>query len=221
MQFEYKVKYSDRKTLSILIKNSAVIVSAPLGMPLTEIERYLINKNDWILKKLNEQRAVGEQFSDFFSLKLLPYHGERFKYEFISNIKSVRITDGVIQFPIKPNKTREQTIIDWYKRTAKSELSLRLEFQAKRCDLSYSKFRLTNAKSKWGSCDSRQVVSLNWRLIMYSPIIIDYVIIHELCHTLHMNHSKQFWAEVGKRALHVNECKRYLKSYGQLINMFR
>lgn len=196
-------------------------MTAPFGMPKVEIERFLLQKNEWILKKLSEQRVASEKFSDFFSLKRLPYHGESLEYVFISNIKSAKIVDNVIQLPIKTNKSREQIITDFYKRTAKKELLERLNLQATRCNLQYNSFRLTNAKSKWGSCDAHRVISLNWRLIMYSTPVIDYVIIHELCHTVHMNHSKEFWAKVSQHVPHMNVYKKYLKLNGQLISMFR
>ena len=60
------------------------------------------------------------------------------------------------------------------------------------------KIKLTNAKCKWGSCNSKRVISLNWRLIMLSPELIDYVIVHELSHFIHPNHSSDFWSEVEK-----------------------
>ena len=80
-----------------------------------------------------------------------------------------------------------------YKKKARVELQKRLEELSTETGLKYTKFRLSSAKTRWGSCSSKDVISLNWRLVFMPPEVIDYVVIHELAHTKEKNHSKNFW----------------------------
>lgn len=80
---------------------------------------------------------------------------------------------------------------------AKEYLPYRLEYYAKLYGYSYEKCRLTHANTRWGSCSSNRTISLNIGLMKVPEKLRDYVILHELAHLNHMDHSKAFWAEVG------------------------
>lgn len=81
---------------------------------------------------------------------------------------------------------------------ARDYLPYRLEYYAKLYGYSYDKCRLTHANTRWGSCSSRRTISLNIGLMKLPEPLRDYVILHELAHLNHMDHSKAFWAEVGE-----------------------
>ncbi|MBR3332594.1 M48 family metallopeptidase [Candidatus Saccharibacteria bacterium] len=91
---------------------------------------------------------------------------------------------------------------------AKEYLPYRLEYYAKLYGYSYDKCRLTHANTRWGSCSSNKTISLNIGLMNVPEILRDYVILHELAHLNHMDHSKAFWAEVG---LHDKNYKMHEK----------
>ncbi|MCG7756220.1 MAG: M48 family metallopeptidase, partial [Nitrosomonas sp.] len=75
-------------------------------------------------------------------------------------------------------------------------------------------FRLSRAKTRWGSCNSRGLVTLNWRLIQLPLHLIDYVVAHELAHLIEMNHSKAFWRLVGAIYPDYQAARNMLKNYG-------
>ena len=99
------------------------------------------------------------------------------------------------------------------RKEAKSYLPRRLSFLAKEHGFSFARSKITHSSSRWGSCSSSGTISLNIGMMNLPFELIDYVIIHELCHTRHMNHSTKFWYEVAKfdphYKIHRNELKKY------------
>ena len=85
----------------------------------------------------------------------------------------------------------------WYRREAAAHLAARIEHYAPQLGVRPSRVTIRGQRSRWGSCSGRGTVSLNWRLMMAPSALADYVVVHELCHLRHMNHSPQFWAMVG------------------------
>lgn len=88
----------------------------------------------------------------------------------------------------------EMAVLQLVRRFAKDSLSCRVPYHAKRLGLAYSKLSVRDQSSRWGSCSSSRGISLNWRLVLLSPELQDYVILHELAHLTEMNHSHRFWA---------------------------
>ena len=119
------------------------------------------------------------------------------------------------KLPIKDPS--EQRARDYQKKQlmkrAKEYLPYRLEYYAKLYGYSYNKCRLTHANTRWGSCSSNKTISLNIGLMKVPEALRDYVILHELAHLNHMDHSSAFWAEVGSHDAHYKEHRRRLKMF--------
>lgn len=96
---------------------------------------------------------------------------------------------------------------------AKAYLPYRLEYYAKLYNYSYEKCRLTHANTRWGSCSSNRTISLNIGLMKVPEVLRDYVILHELAHLNHMDHSKAFWAEVGTHDKNYKTHEKKLKLF--------
>ena len=99
------------------------------------------------------------------------------------------------------------------RKKAKNDLPVRLEQLAAQCGFVYKKSRLSSAGTRWGSCSSQGTISLNIYLMSLPKELIDYVIIHELCHTKHMNHSPQFWQLVAAHCPEFKLLRRRLKQH--------
>ena len=112
---------------------------------------------------------------------------------------------------------REQRARDYQKKMlmkkAKEYLPYRLEYFAKLYGYSYKKCRLTHANTRWGSCSSSGTIALNIGLMKVPEVLRDYVILHELAHLNHMNHSKDFWAEVGSHDKNYKMHERRLRDF--------
>ncbi len=119
------------------------------------------------------------------------------------------------KLPIKD--PAEQRARDYQKKVlqkkAREYLPYRLDFFAKKFGYTYNKCRLTHANTRWGSCSSRKTISLNIGLMQVPEELRDYVILHELAHLNHMDHSKDFWTEVGqhdpKYKIHEKKLKHF------------
>ena len=98
-------------------------------------------------------------------------------------------------------------------RKAKDYLPYRLEYYAKLYGYDYERCRLSHAATRWGSCSSSGTISLNIGLMQVPKVLRDYVILHELAHLNHMDHSPQFWDEVGQRDPRYKEHRRKLKAF--------
>lgn len=119
------------------------------------------------------------------------------------------------KLPIKDPDT--QRARDYQKKLlmkeAKAYLPYRLEYYAKLYNYSYEKCRLTHANTRWGSCSSNRTISLNIGLMKVPEVLRDYVILHELAHLNHMDHSKAFWAEVGTHDKNYKAHEKRLKLF--------
>ncbi len=108
----------------------------------------------------------------------------------------------------------QQSLLPINKKEAKTVLTERLNFLAQKYRFSYNKLFIRNQKTRWGSCSSKNNISLNMNLVRLPQKLQDYVILHELVHTKHKNHSKKFWAEMDR---YVGDGKRLRKEMNSLL----
>ena len=226
MQFTYNnemiqvhIIRSKRKTVCMSVnKDGSVTVKAPLRYPTDkEISDFVEQKIDWILKR----RAIQEDREDMRLVRRFetdysfPYLGEErlvemqrgkkneFSYE---NGKIVIKTPfyGALEndYEAEENKVAieklQNDLKKWYKKQATDYITKRVEYYKDIVGVTVNSVSIKSRKSQWGSCDSNGDVTFSWRLVMARPEAIDYVVIHELCHRKHMDHSREFWNQVQK-----------------------
>lgn len=105
------------------------------------------------------------------------------------------------------------------KKRAKDQLLDRLNYLSEKHDYSYSKIRLSGAKTRWGSCSYKNTVSLNWKIMLAPPQVIDYLVVHELVHTKHKNHQRNFWNEVAQIHPTYKEDRKWLRDNAHLLSI--
>ena len=103
----------------------------------------------------------------------------------------------------------------WYRQQATQIIPERIKYFADSYPLNYEKIRITSARTRWGSCSPKNTLSFSWRLIMTPLEVVDYVVVHELAHTVHHNHSKRFWGLAEKILPNYKEWRKWLRRYGQ------
>lgn len=216
------IERSNRRTLSLsVLKDGNVVVKAPINMKDETINRFVEEKQAWIREKLFLINKTISKFDDVIHYKKFLLYGNRYSL-LLDNVKKIETNDKfqiLISNKVEPDKILK-TLKSWYKKVAKQILSERLAFIESRIKLKSNSLRIGDSKGRWGSCNSRGVICLNFRVIMLPPALIDYVIVHELCHLVEMNHSKAFWKLVSTFLPNVDNLKKAIKEYGFLLNLF-
>lgn len=207
---------SKRLSLKVEYPNR-VIVSAPKRFPKRIIDRFVEEHQSWISTQVRKIAAQHQQVETDNQLMIF---GK--KYQKTCNFNNNQrqgifiLQDQLqINFPdsiLKKNINKEIKL--FLKTTARTYLYKKTPLLAKKLKLSYSSLTLREQKSRWGSCSSKDSINLNWRLVHYPPAVIDYVIIHELAHLIHRNHSRYFWKMVAEHDPEYKEHRKYLKKYG-------
>lgn len=221
---DYKLIRSKRKTLTICIANGAVTVKAPMRTSVEHIVKFLNEKSDWIRKKLDEYEKKTDALADVISGASVMYHGQSYAVVPSEKHKRTALCDGKLCLPIKystDKQTAARAISAWFKRIAKVELGAALAETSAETGLKYKSFALTNARTKWGSCDGDCDIRLNWRLVMLDDVLTRYVLIHELAHTVHHNHGTEFWRLVKSYAPDYAATKKRLKAFSVLTSLYR
>ena len=112
---------------------------------------------------------------------------------------------------IQPLSEAEQRL---YRDKAREIFEQKVSYYAQMMGVSYGRIAIRDQKTRWGSCSSEKNLNFNWKLILAPPEVLDYVVVHELCHLKEMNHSKAFWDEVGKVMPEYETYKLWLKENG-------
>ena len=135
-------------------------------------------------------------------------------------VKDITLSGEYMIIPYGVNLDASQAIADWYRRQAEKVLLPRLKELSERYGLPYASHGLSGAYSYFGVCYMPSArILLNWRLLLYPMEVIDYVIVHELCHTLQSNHSKLFWQEVERRYPDYKRVRDWLKRNGKMVRI--
>ena len=118
------------------------------------------------------------------------------------------------------SRSRANTLFTaWYRRQARVLLEKRVPELASHYNLTYSRVRISSARTRWASCSSNGTLSFTWRLVMAPQPVIDYIIIHELAHLLERNHSSRYWATVQAMLPDYRRYVKWLKQNGHLLTL--
>ena len=215
------IERSKRKTLSLtVLKNGSVIVKAPINMRDEIITNFVESKQSWLHEKLSSIKATQNKFEDVISGKQVMIYGN--KYSVVkTDIKQIQTSNKFELFvPAKYEGEKQiKAITLWFKKLAKKVLAERLAFIEKRINLKSTSFKIGDSRGRWGSCNSYGNIIINYRVVMLPPSIIDYVLVHELCHLLELNHSKKFWQNVEKFLPNFEIQRKNIKEYGFLLGL--
>lgn len=176
-KFEYIIKKSRRTTISVQITpDQKLLVKAPAYTSIKEVEEFLREKRDWIIKQINRTKVTSQQAA---------------------------------QMGILSDKE-----IRKLKRDAKKIIPERVEYYAKLSGITYNRIFIRLQKSRWGSCSIEGNLNFNALLALMPLEVLDSVVVHELCHRRHMDHSKAFYDEVLKIFPDYKKWDKWLKQKG-------
>lgn len=210
---------SRRKTVALEIKQDAsLVVKAPYLMPMWYIRYFIQKKESWIRKqqrRMQERQKLKVEYEDN---NLLWFLGEQYPFQYSKN-KKLAFQEGIFLVPQNLKKTFKDMFIEWYKKQAREVITKRVEYYAHKYNLQYKNIRITSAETRWGSCSSSNNLNFTWKLIMAPQDVVDYVVVHELAHTLQKNHSQKFWNEVKAMMPDYKQKEKWLKEKGFLLRI--
>ena len=210
---------SNRKTLSLSInENADLVVRAPHRLSDDEIQKFISEKSTWIN---NKQRLIKAQLEDNENQHL------RSQCLYLGSLYPLKIDNSNVE-PISfnghmfttANVNREEISLplkSWYKKRFIEVALPRLNYFSDKYKLKVNQVRVKEQKTLWGSCSSKNNINLNYLLIMAPMNVIDYVIVHELVHTIHKNHSVNFWQKVETIIPNYKDARYWLKENGHQL----
>ena len=216
-----RVCRSKRKTIALIMEQDGTLeVRAPKQMTDKQILEFVQSKASWIRKRKAAIQAgppphayrQGEEFLYLGKLYALRYVKEQ--------RKTVQFNGTSIDLRTSGLPDAAEWVEGWYRFRAREYLTERLAHYGQVYGFTYKTLRINGARTRWGSCNAkRKSLNFTWRLMMAPAEIVDYVVVHELCHLRHANHSAIFWAEVEGILPDYKQRRKWLKDNGIKLRM--
>lgn len=225
--FDYVIRLSSRKSASIEIRATEVRVSAPHRATQRELKHWVSEKAPWIRTKLAEQQRRVQQTPKrvFEQDEKWPFMGRTVTLNLEKGRKATAVlTDATLlithssRSQKSPQEQTETLLKKWYQEQAMDILSRKARHISELLQIHIRSIKLRRTKSKWGHCTVQGDLQFNWIIMQAPENVIDYLVIHECCHLLHHNHSRQYWQLVESLYPDYRTAKRWLSDHGyQLV----
>jgi hypothetical protein len=220
---DYRLVRSRRRTLALVIDaDGTLTVRAPMKLAHSAIQEFLAQKADWVQKTQSKLKARAAQRPShtFETGDSFLWLGGTFPLTLVPAQRPALQFDGLRFTLSQKAQVNAKTYFEaWYKEQAHDYLQSRLEHFARLHHFSYHGLRITSARTRWGSCNSKNELAFAWRLLMAPPEVVDYVVVHELAHTVHHNHGPKFWKLVEDILPNYKIYVRWLKEHGNKLHL--
>jgi predicted metal-dependent hydrolase len=238
--FEYQlIRSKRRKTLGLQVKHGQITVRAPYHVTSAFIDSFIKDKSSWLRVKILEQQSKNE-FCDFSHGSTLLFLGEAVRLNIgVSKQASIYFSDDVsieliglqssalkqlnviiservdarLEGNLATAKQVKKQLEQFLKQQAEGLINERLGCISQQISLVPVKTNIRQYRARWGSCNNRGELSFNYLLMMTPRFVIDYVIVHELCHLEYLDHSKNFWQLVEKHSPNYELAKTWLRNH--------
>ena len=234
LPFSYRIRRSLRvSNARIVVKPGQVEIVAPMQIPDHKLHKFVQAKQQWITQALNKMAASSPEHSgfipvDFISGATMAYQGQMCELSiFPSKLKRIKIEfmDGYRIYVPETLPTDErnlrikEALVRWMKKQTRQVVEQLVGVHAEYNQLFPRSITIKTQKSRWGSCGIRNDININWLLIMAPKEVLEYVVVHELCHIKVKNHSRQFWSLVGEHLPDYQIRRNWLKKQGRSLMM--
>jgi predicted metal-dependent hydrolase len=215
----YPLVRSDRRTISINVdRNGEVTIRAPLKMPEGEILRFVEAKQAWIRQAVQRQQQKRDAAPAFSVGGSMPYLGGSLLVQ-TGKVRTAQLQNGMLVLPEKGEPKRHA--LRWLAKAAGEYLPGRVAYWSEIMQLKPASLTIANPKTRWGSMKSDGSLRLNAALMHCHPSLIDYVIVHELSHMVHMDHSPAFHAYTERYLPDAKARRTALKQQGAYLTLLR
>ena len=231
-KIEYNLFKSKRKTITISVDSKGnVIVKAPLRLSDEKVLELVKQKSSWIEQKLLlVEEAMGQtQDRQYVDGECFCYLGIEYSLQLIADTKRKRLTVNiyddklVVTIPTSIGDINKEiikvAITKWYKQMAKVKIAERVTYYERLFLEKPGPIIVKEQKKRWGSCSQDGTLRFNWRIIMAPEYVIDYIVVHEMCHLRYMNHAREFWNLVERIMPDYKIRKAWLKKNGITLEL--
>lgn len=201
---------ANRRTISLHIESDgSVLVKAPRLMFEWQIKNFIKEHKDWVDKHVHRRSAVMQLKVEGEYLFL----GKKLSLE-VGDYLEIEIKKDKLLFPKALLFRKEKELSNWYIRQAREIISRQTKLYAEKMKTSFKEITFSDTKSQWGRCTHDNRLQFNWRLVMAPLLVINYVVIHELSHTMEKNHTQMFWMKVRSQNPSYRQQIKWLKDHG-------
>ncbi len=212
---------SRRKTIGLQITHDArLVVRAPYRASEDFIHKLIARKESWIKSKQEyfRQRQDKMKPKKFAPGEEFLFLGQAYPLKVVEDLPKAIVFNGSLMISQMVLANAHDHLECWYKAEALAHIKQRVEYYAQNTGLKYQSIKVNSATTRWGSCGYKDTLNFTWRLIMASPRVVDYVVVHELMHLKQKNHSRKFWAEVRQIIPDYKEDERWLKEHAPRLS---
>ena len=199
-----EIIYRKRRSIELSLRDSTDLrIVAPKGVSEKEIFQLLIKKEAWLANGISKMKEIESQKCSFREGEALPYLGKELKI-FLESVplsapEAVFIREDYlwVQTHDVDQRAVQELIKAWYLTQAEQYIPQRVKKFQKLFSIEPEGVKIRGQKRRWGSCTGKNLLLFNWRLMMTPPGVLDYVVVHELCHMKEKNHQSEFWRQVA------------------------
>lgn len=234
---DVKVVYRKRKNISIrIIPKNIIEIISPKSISISFLKKVLEEKSSWIMKTLDKFENVDESFKNrkYVSGEIFYYLGKEYKLKIIEDKNITNKAHSYCYINIEKenliiytNNNEAEYIRNelkkWYKIESEKIVIRRLEILKRESSiinqLTPNIIKIKEQRKRWGSCTSQKNIYINSRISMTRIDVIDYILVHEFSHLVHMNHSKDFYNFLGQILPKFRECEKWLKENSYKLSL--
>jgi predicted metal-dependent hydrolase len=223
----YELRRARRRTIGFVVDDRGLTVSAPRWVAIAEIEQGIVEKSRWIMTKLREwqERKVRMPALEWAGGARIPLLGREVQLHLDPSAELAQLLDDcssgsrlVLPLPLDADTHQiRDRVQGWMQAEAQSMFAERLAIYCERLGVAVGKWKLSSARTRWGSCTADGTIRLNWRLLHFPLSAIDYVITHEIAHRREMNHGPAFWRTVESAFPEFRAAEDLLKASATIL----
>ncbi|OBT08062.1 hypothetical protein A9267_10065 [Shewanella sp. UCD-FRSSP16_17] len=218
------IRTSRIKTASIKVEDGLVSIVVPKALDIERVHQLVAEKRQWIIQKIAlHDASLPASTREFISGEAYAYLGRNYRLKVVcGDYVPVKLYQGRLVATLPDGAKRSNLVRDalirWYKLNALRKIKEKVRRYSKIMGLEPKSVGIKTFKSRWGSCSPKGELDFNWIIVMAPNRVVDYVVIHELCHLKQLDHSPKFWKEVERIMPDYAEHKEWLKvNSGRLV----
>ena len=229
-QIPYSIRYSKRaRKLSIRVTPDMVEAVAPIGVPESKLIEFVQRKRKWVFHKVEELAARSSEMKfswpeRFVTGAKIPFRGRNMKLRVTeSDVPQVQVSYRnafLVEKPRGASDTDVQAALEkWLKFRLVDDVLDLVHDYAPKLNVQPGRIRVSKLKTRWGSCGKNGDILINWLLVTAPKPVLEYVVVHELCHLKQRNHSDAFWSQLAYLLPDYQNRKQWLQTHGMIMGL--